>query len=165
MYSNHFNWANWLLVKCMTREQGVVYANYAAELVLYIFEDKHPKDKRPRNATVATKKYITNPSVTNKRDVSNAASDAYLAYTAYSDFDTIENAAAYAAFSAYAAASSTSISSSAFGSASASASAYVAYQKTTHVIDDIMYKIIDKGLEIVDIKKKDCQHLSQQEKV
>ena len=52
------DWANWLIVRMMTRPQCLVYAIYAAEQVLDIFENKYPKDDRPRKAIEAAKEVL-----------------------------------------------------------------------------------------------------------
>ena len=55
-------WANWTIVRLMTHPQQIQYAIYAAELVINIFEEKYPDDKRPRLAIETAKEYIKNPS-------------------------------------------------------------------------------------------------------
>ena len=54
------DWANWLIVRVMTRPQYLAYAIYAAEQVIDIFEKKFPDDKRPRNAIEAAKDVLKN---------------------------------------------------------------------------------------------------------
>ena len=85
------NWANWLIVRVMDYKQYVSYAIFAAEQVIDIYEKKHPKDKRPRNAIEAAKKCLKNPTDKNKAAAADAAADA-AAYAAYA-----ADAAAYAA--------------------------------------------------------------------
>ena len=70
------DWANWLIVRLMTREQQIRYAIYAAEQVISLYEEKYPEDKRPRQAIEAARLCLDNPSEENK-----AAADA--AYAAY----------------------------------------------------------------------------------
>ena len=41
MKLDHFDWANWLIVRLMNKKQKVMYAIFAAELVLHIFEKKY----------------------------------------------------------------------------------------------------------------------------
>jgi hypothetical protein len=50
-----YDWANWLLPRCLTKEQNVKYAIHAAEMVLPIYEKKYPDDMRPRQAIDAAK--------------------------------------------------------------------------------------------------------------
>jgi len=50
---NHLDWANWLLVRLMARDQCVAYAVFAARQVLYIYEHAYPEDMRPRRAIEA----------------------------------------------------------------------------------------------------------------
>lgn len=71
------NYANWLITKVMTPEQCVRYAIFAAEQVLYIFENKYPNDNRPRKAIEAAKNYLCNKSY-----AADAADAAYAAYAA-----------------------------------------------------------------------------------
>jgi hypothetical protein len=40
----------WVFVKLTTKEQNVKWAALCAKSVLHIFEEKHPNDKRPRQA-------------------------------------------------------------------------------------------------------------------
>jgi len=50
---NHLDWANWLLVRLMARDQCVAYAVFAARQVLDIYEHAYPEDMRPRRAIEA----------------------------------------------------------------------------------------------------------------
>jgi len=54
----HNNWANWLIVRHMTHEQKIMYAIFAAEQVINIYEKKYPTDDRPRKAIEAAKEYL-----------------------------------------------------------------------------------------------------------
>jgi hypothetical protein len=72
-----------------------------AEKVLFIFEEKYPDDKRPRQAIEAAKKYLADPTEENK-----AAAASYTAADAANDaVNDTAYAAYYAAASADAAAS------------------------------------------------------------
>ena len=75
----HENWANWLIVRVMSRQQQLQYAIACAELVLPIFEKKYPQDNRPRAAIEAAKKVLEDDSEIN-RDAAEAAG--YVAYAA-----------------------------------------------------------------------------------
>ena len=89
---DRFSDANWLFTKYASKKQGVLYAIFAAELVLHIFENKYPKDKRPREAIQAAKSYLKNPCKKTKdaaADAADAAADA-----AYDAYDTAQAAAA-----------------------------------------------------------------------
>ena len=92
--NQYLQWANWLIVRKMNHNQQIKYAIYAAEQILYIFEQKYPDDDRPRNAIEAAKKHLI---IKNKKLV-NAAYAAYAAHAAYAAY-----AAAHAAYAAYAA--------------------------------------------------------------
>ena len=101
-----YHWANWLIVRILTKKQRVQYAIYAAEKVLHIFEEKYPDDKRPRKAIEAARNYLKNPTEETKKaayaaNAAYAAADA--ANAAYAAADAA-NAAYAAADAAYAAA-------------------------------------------------------------
>jgi hypothetical protein len=82
-----YDWANWFIVRIMTKYDYVSYAVFAAEQVIDIFEKKYPDDNRPRLAIEAAKKYLKNPNSKNKKAAYAAANAAYAA----------ADAAAYAA--------------------------------------------------------------------
>lgn len=65
---DNWEWANWLIVRVMTREQYLAYAIFSAEQVINIYEKKYPDDKRPRKAIDAAKSVL--------RKDTNAAWDA-----------------------------------------------------------------------------------------
>jgi len=96
----YLQWANWLIVRLMTKRQRIKYAIYAAKKVLHIFEEKYPDDKRPREAIKAVENYLKNPTAKNKK---TAAAAAYAAAYAYA-YAAAYAAAAYADTDAYAAA-------------------------------------------------------------
>ena len=75
MKEDHFDYANWLLCKVFSKKQRVQYAIYAAMLVLHIFEDERPNDKRPRKAIEAAEAYLKNPCKETK-DAARAAARA-----------------------------------------------------------------------------------------
>ena len=90
------DFANWGLTRLMTHQQKVRYACFAARQVLKIYEDKYPKDDRPRKAIEAAEKWAAEPTEANRRAAAYAA-DAATDAAAYA-----ADAAAYAA-DAYAA--------------------------------------------------------------
>ena len=59
---NKLDWANWFIVRIMNREQRIKYAIFAAEQVLYIYEEKYPDDNRVRKAIDNAKKCLINPN-------------------------------------------------------------------------------------------------------
>ena len=71
----HLDWANWLVVRMLSRKDRIRYAVYAAEQVIGIYEAKYPDDKRPRKAIEAAKACIENDTEEN-RDAAFAAWDA-----------------------------------------------------------------------------------------
>ena len=123
IYKNRFLDANWLFTEYANKKQCVLYAIFAAELVLHIFENKYPKDKRPKEAIQAAKDYVKNPCKKTK-DAADAAADA--AYAAYDAADAA-NAASAASYAAYASANAAYASSASYASASAAYASSAAY--------------------------------------
>ena len=71
------DWANWLLSKKLPKCACVRYAIYAAEMGLYIFENKYPEDYRPRKAIEAARKYLKTKTDAAAEDAARAAGDAW----------------------------------------------------------------------------------------
>ena len=134
MEINHFDWANWLIVRLMTRKQKLQYSIFAAESVINIYEKKHPNDKRPRRAIEAAKKVLKYDSKKN-RAAAYAAATAATAYVA-------ADAAAYAAYAAAAAAAY-----AATAARTAAAAAYDAYAAYAH--KQLQKKIINYGIKLL----------------
>ena len=57
---DHFNWANWVIVRCIDKYQKIKYAVFCAETVIHIYEKKYPNDNRPRRAIEAAKESLKN---------------------------------------------------------------------------------------------------------
>ena len=89
-----FDWANWLLPKILDKNNLIRYAIFAAELVLSIYENKHPADDRPRKAIEVAKNYLKEKTP-DASAAALAASDA--AWAAASDAAWAARAAALAA--------------------------------------------------------------------
>ena len=148
---NKLNWANWLIVRCLTRKQKIQYAIFAAEQVIETYEKKHPDDERPRKAIEAAKEYSKTPSVENKFAVAFASAAAYDTAYAYA-YDAASAAASAAAHAADAAASA------AYASAYAAydaASAYAAYDAASAAydavdVDEIKVRIIRFGMAMLE---------------
>ena len=75
------DWANWTIVRVMTRPQYLAYAIYAAEQVIDIYEKKYPNNDKPRKAIEAAKAVLANDTK-GTRDAAAAADGAYAAYAA-----------------------------------------------------------------------------------
>ena len=60
------SWANWGIVRVMTRPQYIAYAIFAAEQVINIYEKKYPNNKRPREAIEAAKAVLQNDTKPHK---------------------------------------------------------------------------------------------------
>ena len=63
---NQLEWANWLIVRIMTRDQYLRYAIYAAKQVLHLYEKQYPDDKRPREAIRAAERCLKSNTQKNK---------------------------------------------------------------------------------------------------
>ena len=133
---------NWLIVRCMHKEQYLQYAVFAAKKVLHLFENEHPDNKVPRKAIEAAEKCLKNPRGKDAAHyVAKAmAKAAYLvadsAYTQYAVNDV-----AYAAYAAYAAANA---------AANKDYSAYSAY--AAHYAAKADYDVAKKKLKIEILK-------------
>jgi hypothetical protein len=138
----HLDWANWLIARIMSYKQHVSYAVYAADQVLYMYENKYPSDKRPRAAIEAARVCIENPFDDNKKAVSAAA---HAAASAAADAAVSADAAAAAAAYAAYAASAYAYADAASHAASAAHAAYAASAPIT--------KILKYGLELLNQKK------------
>ena len=89
-------------VGTLTQVIAVQWAAECARRVLKHYEDRHPEDKRPREAIQAALKWAKDPTETN-HDAAYAAAKA--AYAAYAAAAAAAANAAYAGAAAYAAAS------------------------------------------------------------
>ena len=135
-------WANWLIVRVMNKMQRVAYAIFAAEQVIDNFEKEYPKDKRPRKAIEAAKKYLDDPNEENRNAVERPALAAYAAWMmAWS-----------APMSAACAAESAAVSAarSAARAVKAAAAAAEAAEAGIAMLD----KILNHGLKLLEKDKK-----------
>jgi len=139
--ADHWNWANWVIVRVMTSPQYLSYAIYSAEQVIDIYEKKYHKDDRPRKAIEAAKKVLENDTPENR-------AAAYAAASASAAASVAASSAAYAA--AYA--SPYSAASAAYAAADA-AYADSAYASAAAYADDsknkMRKKILDYGISLL----------------
>jgi ABC-type multidrug transport system fused ATPase/permease subunit len=145
----HIEWANWLICRLFKKKEKIKYAIYAAEQVIKIYENKYPKDKRPRNAINAAKKYLKYPTKKNKAAAAAAAAaDVAAAAAAYAAAYAAAAyaAAAYAAADAAAAAYAAAYAAAAADAAAAAAAAYAAAART-----NMRIKILKYGLKLLDM--------------
>ena len=151
-------WANWLLVRLFGREQAIAYSVFAAEQVLPIFEQEYPDDKRPREVIEAAKKVALNDTEENRKIAARAA---YVAdYAAANEAANAANAAAYAAANAanaaYAAdyaANAAYAANAVANTAAANTAADVAYAAAATAKKEMLLKIINYGIELLEVKK------------
>ena len=76
---DHFDYANWLIVRCMDRPQYLRYAIYSAKQCLADFEQDFPDNKSVRDAIKAAEKVLKNDTAENRAEAELAASSAYSA--------------------------------------------------------------------------------------
>lgn len=97
-----YDWANWLIVRRMTRPQYLQYAVFAAEQVIGSFEKRYPNDKRLRLAIEATRRCITDDSPEARTAAYAAYRHVHAAYAVYSATSVADavTAVAYAVYSA-----------------------------------------------------------------
>ena len=172
MKQDNFNWANWLIVRCMTYKQYVSYAVYAAERVLHIYEKKYLENKTPQDAIKAAKKCINDPSIKNKKAAYVAADVAANVAVNIYPVDYAAGNASYAAYaSAYAAANTAAKADAAnaayaadaadaANAAYAAGNAYAAYAAGnayiaayTNTQKKIQKAILNNGIKLLEIKK------------
>ncbi len=165
------NWANWLIVRVMTRSQSLAYAIYAAECVIDIYEKRYPNNNKPRLAINTAKKVLTEDTKKNRAAAyaaaaanaaayaaANAAADAVAAANAAADAAAAANAAAAAADAADAAAASASAAYAAAADAADAAANAAASAAAAYAADDVAYydakrqmkiKILNYGLSLL----------------
>jgi hypothetical protein len=114
--TDQWSWFRWLAARLMTHAQKVEWAIFCAEQVIDIYEKRHPKNTRPREAIEAAKKWLKDPSEENKKAAKTAAAAA-------ADDDDDDAAAAAAAAAAYAAAAAAADDDAAYAAAAAAAAA------------------------------------------
>jgi len=122
LIATNIDWANWLICQMFTRKQEIMYAVFAAEQVLPIFEAKYPNDNRLRLAIAAAKKVIIRNTIKNR---SAAASCAVAAAAARAAARVDVVARADVAFTAVAAAAD-AVASAAYAAAAVASAAYAA---------------------------------------
>jgi len=140
---DHWDWANWLIVRVMNRKQYLAYAIFAAEQVIDIFEKKYPDDKRPRKAIDAAKAVLANDTP----DTRSAADAAYASYVASYAASYAAAAAAYAAYAAYAA----DAAYAAYAAEDAAADA--AYATAADERRTMKIKILEYGIKLLEDRK------------
>lgn len=125
------NWANWLIVQIMERQQYIAYAIFAAEQVLSIYKKQHPDNKAPWAAIEAAREVLRNDTPAARAAAVDAAWAARAARAAAGAAVAAAGAARAAAGAARAAAEA------------AGAAAEAAAEK------EIMVRIIKKGIDIL----------------
>jgi len=116
MKDDHFDYANWLIVRCMDRPQYLRYAIYSAKQCLADFEQKFPAviwldNKRVRDAIKTAEKVLKNDTAENRAAADSVSYSACLvsysaAYSTRAAAYTSRTAARSAAWAADSAAGS-----------------------------------------------------------
>jgi hypothetical protein len=144
MESKRYLDINWVIAHKLSRMDRVRYAIFAAELVIHIFEEKYPTDKRPANAILAAKNYLLNPSPKNRK-LADAAADA-----AFSTYPVVYSSVAdVAGYAAYAAADCAISGEYAYSAADAATYAAYAYTNPNDAREKIYVKILTFGFELL----------------
>ena len=82
---DQLEWANWTIVRVMTRPQYLAYAIYAAEQVIHIWKEKYPDDDRPQKAIQAAKDVLKDDTPESRSEAAGAAEAAWAARAAGAD--------------------------------------------------------------------------------
>ena len=90
-------WANWLIIRLLSRTDALRYAVFAARQVLGIYENEYPGDARVRDATNAAEARIEDP---NNDDLKSAAWDVAWSVERSAGWDAERSAARSAAWAA-----------------------------------------------------------------
>ena len=140
-----------------SKHLSVCIAVAFAEEVLYIFEEKYPKDLRPREAIEAAKRYLDDPSDAAAYAAASAANAA--AYAAYAA--NAANAAASAAYSTNAASYAAYAASYAANAAYANKEEYI-HERIKKLLPYILQYKIDNE-ESFGNPEKVLEYLSEKE--
>lgn len=133
--ANHrWDWCRWLFVRLLSDKQSRQLAIYCAELMLPVFEEAYPSDKRPREAIEATKLYLSGGISDKELAVKRRVATDAAAYASYAATD----AYAYAAYASYAAYAAVYAAADA-----ADAATDAAADKREETIDAIIKKVIE----------------------
>ena len=97
IHEHHEDWANWLIVRCMSRPQFITYAIFAAEQVIDLYERQCPGDARPRQAIAAARACLNAPGDQTAGAAEAAARDAGAATWAARTAENAARAAVWAA--------------------------------------------------------------------
>jgi len=142
---NILKYANWGLTRFLSKKDKIRYAIFAAEQVLYLYEKKYPKDKRPREAIQAAKNYLEKPTLENKKAAAAYAAAAFAAGAAA--YATAADAADAAAFAAGAAAFTADAADAAADAAFAATDA--AFAATDAAGIKLLSKILEYGITLI----------------
>ena len=145
---HRLDWANWVICRVFDKPNKVRYAIFAAEQVIYLFENKYPDDKRPRKAIDAAKAWLDNPSATYADSASSAAFAASAASASSAASAAYAVSAAYAASAASAASATYAVSAASEDSAAYAASAASAASADSK--KEMQRKILDYGISLLE---------------
>lgn len=153
MADNKPEWANWLIVRIMERKQYLVYAIFAAEQVIDIFEKEYPSDNRPRLAIEAAKKVLEDDNRENRAAATAAADAARAAWAAAWAAATAAAAARAAArAAAWAADAAATAADAARAAAWAAAVARAAATAAATAWAEMQTRILNYGIRLLEKK-------------
>lgn len=69
----YLRYGNWILTRCMTHEQRVRYAIFAARQVSHIYSDRYPNSETPCKAIEAARKWLRKPCDETRINAANVA--------------------------------------------------------------------------------------------
>jgi hypothetical protein len=149
----YFDFANWIILKLgLSRINKIRYVSHIAELVLPIFEDEYPEDKRPRDTVEKIKIYLNTGQMPLYDSVESL--NLYIIYSHCRRFcDNAGMSAAGAIYSAYVAITLSEhiyCGSAITGSPYVYASRALRYSKYILQNKEFKTKIINYGMELIE---------------
>ena len=148
------DWSRWLMVRLLNKKQNQLLSIFSAELVLHIYEEKYPNDKRVRECIQAAKDYLDGKIdievLISKRRAIAADAVAYAADAAAYAADAVAYAVAYAAAAYAADAADAAADAAAYAAGyAADAAAYAAGYAADAAYKIIQEKIINEAWRLI----------------
>ena len=156
------NYANWLIVRCMTPDQYLRYAIYAAKQSFPEYEKFAPDDKRVKDAIKAAENVLKNNTAANRSAAATAARSAArsawsaesAARSAWSGATSARSAAWSAVWSAESAEATSARSAESAARSAARSAATAAWQAAESARSAMLIKILRYGMRIMKLSKQ-----------
>ena len=154
-------WCNWGIVRLLTKRERVMYAVYAAQQCLHLFEKKYPGDDRARTAIEAARRYTKRQTRANVSAAWSAGSAAGSAARSAGSADWSAWSAAGSAMSAAWSAAETvgsaarSAGSAAWSAGSAAMSAAWSAESARSAWSAAYKNILKYGIKLLKSREKD----------